>query len=94
MKLRGVLDDPALEGWIIQPLPQNVEEIVVTVVLAPGGANTTVVELSALAEDLGFQVNFWNGHSGDDQASLSLRCGLYWRSSKPGISVYALSDVK
>ena len=51
MKLRGVLDDPALEGWIIQPLPQNVEEIVVTVVLAPGGANTTVVELSALAED-------------------------------------------
>lgn len=38
-------------------------------------------------EDLGFQVGFWNGQEGDGKASFSLRCGLYWQSTNPGVSV-------
>ena len=40
-----------------------------------------------ISEDLGFQVGFWNGRKGDTQSSFSLRCGLYWTSSNPNVSV-------
>ena len=38
-------------------------------------------------EDLGFQVGLWNGRNSDDRASMSVRCGLSWQSSKPNVSV-------
>lgn len=41
----------------------------------------------AVSEDLGVQVGFWNGKQGEDQASFSLRCGLYWKSSNASASV-------
>jgi Immunity protein 52 len=41
----------------------------------------------AVSEDLGFQVGFWNGQKGDDQASLTIRCGLYWKPSSRNISL-------
>lgn len=41
----------------------------------------------AVSEDLGFQLGFWNGQKADDQASFSLRCGLYWKSSNASVSV-------
>ncbi len=40
-----------------------------------------------VSEDLGFQIGLWNGQKGDEKASFSLRCGLYWRSATPSVSV-------
>ena len=64
---------------------QNIEPEDLSKILARGrnreNANGTV------SEDLGFQVGFWNGQEGAGHASLSIRCGLYWRSANPGVSL-------
>jgi hypothetical protein len=38
-------------------------------------------------EDLGFQVELWNGENGQKDARLSVRCGLYWRPTSSSVAV-------
>jgi hypothetical protein len=50
------------------------------------GRNRTNVG-RAVIEDLGFQIGLWNGQEAQKGSGLSIRCGLYWKSSTPGVSI-------
>ena len=50
------------------------------------GRNRENVE-GKVMDDLGFQIGLWNGQAGAKRATLNIRCGLYWESSTPGVSV-------
>jgi hypothetical protein len=38
-------------------------------------------------DELGFNVALWNGVRGDGEVSLSVTCGLYWKSRNPSVGL-------
>jgi hypothetical protein len=38
-------------------------------------------------DELGFNVGLWSGPAADREVGLSIQCGLYWKSTNPGVSL-------